>query len=660
MPTVVDDVWPSARAPSRWAAITASLLGQLAIVFVAYFIAGKLGQATTNIRSSNLGPVWPVYGIALAAFLAYGYRVWPAVAISAFLVAVSGSVSPLGAAGQALGAVAATLTGTFFLRRIPHFDPELSRLRDALGLIVIGAFGSALISASIGVFSLYATQLHAYSGLPSAWLIYWLGDSTGVLLITPVVFTIRNLFELPSRRHLIEFVALMTLVAVACAVIFGDWPLFPVRLHVLAFAVLPLVTWGAISFGVAGSALSVLLIATIATLSTALGSGPFAANTSFINAVLLDVLFAVLAVSGLTLAAVISERERAESRRQALIRDQAAVEARLRLAAIVESTEDAILSMNLDGIVLSWNAAAERIFGYPEAEIVGRPAAVLFPPELREKEGQLLQRLRAGDRIQRYETIRLTKAGDRIDIALSMSPLTDSAGQLLGAAEVARDVTERNLATKALSGLSRRLIHAQEEERSRIARDLHDDIGQRVALLSVELGDLSAAPGIDAQTARLQTLASEIASDIQALSHRLHSSKLELLGVSAAMQSFCGQFGEQHGVTVDFQSRDVSRHLPAEISLCLFRILQEALHNAAKHSGARHFSAELSGSGEEVQLVVSDAGTGFDLDAARGARGLGLVSMEERLKLVDGSLAVETQPGRGTRIRASVPLPSES
>jgi len=279
---------------------------------------------------------------------------------------------------------------------------------------------------------------------------------------------------------------------------------------------------------------------------------------------------------------------------------------------------------------------------------------------LEHAEEQLLQRLRAGGRIQRYETIRLTKAGHRIDIALSMSPLTGSAGQLLGAAEVARDVTERNQATKALSGLSRRLIHAQEEERSRIARDLHDDIGQRVALLSVELSDLSAGSGLAAPAARLQALASEIASDIQALSHRLHSSKLELLGVSAAMQSFCGEFGEQQGVTVDFESRDVSRHLPSEISLCLFRILQEALHNAAKHSGASHFSAQLSGSGREIQLVVSDAGTGFDLDAVRGGRGLGLVSMEERLKLVDGSLAVDTKPGRGTRIRASVPLPSES
>ena len=122
------------------------------------------------------------------------------------------------------------------------------------------------------------------------------------------------------------------------------------------------------------------------------------------------------------------------------------------------------------------------------------------------------------------------------------------------------------------------------------------------------------------------------------------------------MKSFCVEFADQYNVTVDFQSRDVSRHLPPEISVCLFRILQEALHNAAKHSGTRHFSAQLRGADHEIELLVSDAGAGFNLDAARGGRGLGLVSMEERLKLVDGSLSVDTQRGRGTRIRALAPL----
>src|SRR5258706_7376739 len=127
--------WPTSRTVGLADGASWRLLGQLTLVFLAYFVAGKIGQATTNIRSSNLGPVWPAYGIALAAFLAYGYRVWPGIAASAVLVAVQGSVPALAAAGQTACATLAAITGTALLHRIPNFDPSLSRLRDALGLI---------------------------------------------------------------------------------------------------------------------------------------------------------------------------------------------------------------------------------------------------------------------------------------------------------------------------------------------------------------------------------------------------------------------------------------------------------------------------------------------------------------------------------------------
>src|SRR6516162_7981117 len=142
---------------------------QLSLVFVTYLVAGKLGQATANIRSSNLGPVWPAYGIALAAILICGYRVWPVVAAAAFLVAFSSPVPYLTALGQAAGATVAALTGAFLLRRLASFHNSVSRLRDTLALILLGALGSATVSASIGTSVLYATHLHAYAGLGSAW-----------------------------------------------------------------------------------------------------------------------------------------------------------------------------------------------------------------------------------------------------------------------------------------------------------------------------------------------------------------------------------------------------------------------------------------------------------------------------------------------------------
>jgi integral membrane sensor domain MASE1 len=292
---------------------TSEFLVPLVVAFGAYYIAGKLGQATTNIRSSNLGPVWPAFGIALAVILGYGVRVWPAIAASAFFVALQSPVAGLTAAGQAAGATLAVATGAIVLRGTRGFDPALARLRGAIAFIVV-AFAAALISASIGVYSLYATGVQAYTGIGSAWLIYWLGDATGALLVTPLVFTFPTLWRLQTNRRVVEFIVLLALLIAACFLVFGD--LFPIRPHVLAFAVLPFVMWAAINFGVGGASLSVLVIAMLATLLTAFGKGPFAQSTPFVNAALLDVLFMVLSVTGITLASVVAEREHAMTERE--------------------------------------------------------------------------------------------------------------------------------------------------------------------------------------------------------------------------------------------------------------------------------------------------------------------------------------------------------
>jgi signal transduction histidine kinase len=226
------------------------------------------------------------------------------------------------------------------------------------------------------------------------------------------------------------------------------------------------------------------------------------------------------------------------------------------------------------------------------------------------------------------------------------------------------DITEHKLAEAALASVSRRLIEAQDQERTRIARELHDDIGQRLALLAVELEELHQSPPIlpevRSRVGRLQKYTSEIATDIQTLSHELHSSKLEYLGIAAAMRSFCQEFGEQTKVKIDFKSEDLPRPSSPEISLCLFRVLQEALHNSAKHSGVRHVEVRLWETSNEIHLAVSDSGAGFDSEAAKESRGLGLISMKERLKLVKGTFSIESQPKRGTTIHARVPLSSDS
>jgi PAS domain S-box-containing protein len=225
------------------------------------------------------------------------------------------------------------------------------------------------------------------------------------------------------------------------------------------------------------------------------------------------------------------------------------------------------------------------------------------------------------------------------------------------------DVTERKLAQEALAGVSRRLLEVQERERGRIARELHDDIGQRLALLSMELeqANRGTAPPITKQ--RLEEIrqrCSQIAGDVQSLSHQLHSSKLDYLGIVTAMRGFCREFANQHEVSIDFTDYNVPTRLTRDVSLCLFRVAQEALHNAVKHSGTTEFAVNLRQMGEEVQLEVVDQGAGFEVEAATSYGGLGLVSMLERIHLVHGKFSVESAPGKGTRIIAAVPIVSES
>lgn len=258
-------------------------------------------------------------------------------------------------------------------------------------------------------------------------------------------------------------------------------------------------------------------------------------------------------------------------------------------------------------------------------------------------------------------TVKFVTAVASVSTAISLVHLVPQALALPSPETLRREVAERKLAEEALSRANRRLVEAHEEERTRIARELHDDIGQRVALLALHLDcmrtDLPApAADLRQRMAEANKQISELRNDIQGLSHSLHSSKLEYLGLTAAGGIFCRELSDRHGVGIDFQSEGIPKELPKEISLCLFRVLQEALQNATKHSGSRRFEVSLIGTLNELHLTVRDFGIGFDLKDPVNGSGIGLISMKERLELVGGQLSIESQPQLGTTIQARVAL----
>jgi PAS domain S-box-containing protein len=246
-----------------------------------------------------------------------------------------------------------------------------------------------------------------------------------------------------------------------------------------------------------------------------------------------------------------------------------------------------------------------------------------------------------------------------LDIA---APRVNADGRFAGFVGSASDITDQKLAQEALEKIGGKLIEAQEEERSRIARELHDDICQRLALLSMELEQANRGPnglGGSPKIEEIRRHCAQIAGDVQALSHKLHSSKLEYLGLAAAIRSFCREFSQQYNVIVHFDDENIPSFVPRDASLSLFRVTQEALQNAVKHSGVGEYAVVLRGSATEIQLEVSDRGSGFDFEKAKLDRGLGLVSMQERVHLVHGTFSIESTVNGGTRILVRVPLAAE-
>jgi PAS domain S-box-containing protein len=300
------------------------------------------------------------------------------------------------------------------------------------------------------------------------------------------------------------------------------------------------------------------------------------------------------------------------------------------------------------------NMTKEQIVGHLVPEVLNKG---VFETVVKEKLDECFR-----GKVVRYE-MRYTYPvlGERY-LFISNFPIEGSGG-VDRVACILQDITERKRAEEALSSMNRRVIEAEERERNRIAKDLHEDIGQRLALLAIAVEQLKkdlphrAVELIDRMDAVWkQTL--EILTDVKASAHELYSPRLEYLGVAAVMRSFCEEFEGRKKVEIDFRNDGVPSLVQPDVSICLFRVLQEALHNGVKHSRVQKFEVQLWGAADGMHLTVRDSGAGFDTDAARKGRGLGLTRIEQRVKLVNGTFSIDSQPEKGTTVHVCVPLDS--
>ena len=323
--------------------------------------------------------------------------------------------------------------------------------------------------------------------------------------------------------------------------------------------------------------------------------------------------------------------------------------------AVLRATSDLMFVMRRDGTYVDCYAHdGTQLFAPPEA-IIGRTVRDILPPALAEMIMTALDRACRTDEpvLVEYELpmgeprwyeARIVQAG---------------ADRLLS---IVRDVTEARRATALNRELARRLIASQENERQRLARELHDDFSQRLALLNIDIDHLATLVADESVRARIRELSlnvGEIAGDVHQLSYELHPSKLQMLGLVAAVQSLCRETSNHGALVVSFAHHAIPGVVDPNIALCLYRIVQESLHNAARHSHAQAAEVSMAREGQEILLQIADGGVGFDPVRAPH-RGLGLVSMQERVAALKGYLAIDATPGSGTRISVRIPLGPEA
>jgi PAS domain S-box-containing protein len=328
-----------------------------------------------------------------------------------------------------------------------------------------------------------------------------------------------------------------------------------------------------------------------------------------------------------------------------------AEETSIRMAAIIDSSDDSIVSKTLEGIITTWNRGAEKLFGYSALEAVGQPMLILFPPERSHEEADILARIAAGQTVEHFETVRLRKGGRRFDVSVTVSPIKDGQGRIVACSAIARDISERRHLEQAVAS-------AAEQESARIARELHDGLGQQLGgllfLMNSLSRDLRATNSPQAETA--SQLSSELATALKQarnLAHDLYAVPPQPDGLVQALENLADRVATERGIQCEFAGEASILVKNQSVASHLYRIAQEAVQNALKHSRSTCINIKLTQTASALELSVHDNGVGFPTPG--NSHGLGLHTMAQRAKLIGGQLFSQTRPVGGVQIVCSVP-----
>jgi len=609
-----------------------------------YLVPTLVGMLVSNPKT--VWPLWPGCAILVTGLLLVRVSVWPvmiAVSFLGFALADMRAGVPLSSIawfipGNAVEVLISAIGLRYCFDGVPKLNSVSALAKYSFFAVVLAPFAGAFLSA-------HGIARDYWMG----WKIVFLSEVLAFITLTPALLSWISQGRVWMRRTRAvhrEGVMLIVGLVLVSGIVFN----LPEdsRSPALFYTLVPFLLWSALRFGWLGISTSLIAVTSLSIWGAVYGRGPFSHLVPLTNPLPLQMFLIFASIPFMVLAALAEQHEEAAH----VVRES---EGRFRLVANTAP-------------VMIWMAGTDRLCTYvnqPWLEFTGRPVeAELGNGWVEGVHKEDLKRClkvysEAFDQRQSFAMEYRVRRNDGeyrwiLDTGV---PRFNANGSFAGYIGSCLDITDRKLAEEALASVGRRLIEAHEEERTWIARELHDDIVQRVVLLTIELQQTAdVTTGLQNHVRQVCRRLNDLAGDIQTLSHRLHSSKLEYLGLVGAAKSFCRELSEQRNVQIEFKHSEVPAAIPKEISLCIFRVLQEALHNAVKHSGDQNFVVEMRGTNDGISLTVSDSGIGFDWQDATNRRGLGLISMRERLRLVNGELSIQSELARGTTVRAQVRL----
>jgi PAS domain S-box-containing protein len=784
---------------------------QIFILTILYFCAAKLGLSL-SFQAEQVTVVWPPTGIALAAILLFGFRIWPGILLGAFLTNITANETLLVATGIAIGNTLEAIIGAALLKYFTNFSNKLNHVKDVIGLVIFAAIISTAVAATIGVTSLCLGGIQSWDIFGSLWLQWWLGDASGALVVAPLLIVWGNKSKfIWQPAYLTEAGILLAILIITSFIVFIDPLNVGTTGNALIYIIFPFIIWSSLRFDQRTTTCITLTTSLIAVLSTIHGFGPFSTGSLNHGLVSLQIFMMIVSVTGLLLGAAINERVEAENslrenreltklitdyvqyaiittdkygkitewnkqaenifgwtEQEALgknmvefiippkhlnlnsnikkffaeqpktlnkhievlainkdgnvfpieltnthqklresdyfttfirsIAEQKLLEeTKGLLAAIIESSDDSIVSQNLDGIILSWNSGAERILGYTAQEAIGKHISFVIPPDKDEEEKQILSDMRSGKRIKHFETTRLAKDGRRIDISLTTSPIRDATGQVIGTSKIARDITERKKTEAKLSNTLKELIIAKKKsEEANLAKSqflanmsheirtpINGIIGMTELLFNTNLNTKQDkyARTLVACSNILLDLVNEILdlSKIEAKELILHPETISLKSSISQILQILTPKAKENNVELKTNFINSVPDLVIADSVRLHQILLNITNNAIKFTHNGHVVISIININQDkakvrLRFEVQDTGIGIPKDKQEevfkeftqvdnsstrkyGGTGLGLSICKKLVTLMGGEIGVISDLGKGSTFWFEITLP---